>query len=204
MPNFNFSDEEIDALVTALMGFVDDTSVKRKKMSRTARNLNIEAGQKVVRLHNCQACHIIEEEGGTIQPSIQEWLVQYENRSDAEAEALASSFSPPNLIGEGKKVHAEWLFHFLKSPSEIRPWLKVRMPTFNLDETELNTLITYFNELDHETFPFTAGVDTTLTEEEYRTAHILFSKDYFDCAQCHIVRDKLPGGSPDRWAPDFA
>ena len=204
MPNFYFTDEETDALVTALMGFVDTTSVERKKMPRTTKNLHLEAGQKVVHLFNCQACHTIEGEGGTVRPSIKEWLISYDNRTEAEADALVSNFSPPNLIGEGKKVHTEWLFNFLHQPSTIRPWLKVRMPTFNLNAKQLNALVKYFNELDNEEFPFTERVDTSLTEEEHKAAEKLFSKDYFDCASCHIVGDKMPPGSADRWAPNFA
>ena len=204
MPNFYFTDEETDALVTALMGFVDTTSVERKQVPRTTRNLHLEAGQKVVHLYNCQACHLIEGEGGGIQKPVQEWLVQYENRSEAEAEALAASFSPPNLAGEGKKVYTQWLFNFLHEPSTIRPWLKVRMPTFSFNTTRLNALVKYFNELDNEEFPFTETVDIRLTEEEHTAAEKLFSKDYFDCASCHIVGDKMPPGSADRWAPNFA
>ncbi len=204
MPNFYFTDEEVDALVTALMGFVDTTSVKNKKIPRTARNLQLEAGQKIVHLFNCQACHILEGEGGAIQPTIKEWLMTYSGRSEAEADAVTTSFSPPNLIGEGKKVHSKWLFEFLEEPSVIRPWLKVRMPTFGFGESELNTLVKYFNALDDEEFPFAKEPDTTLTPEEVLSAQRLFSKEYLDCAQCHIVGDQLPGGSPDRWAPNFA
>lgn len=204
MPNFYFTEEETEALVTALLGFVDTTSVERRKIPRTTRNLHLEEGQKIVHLLNCQACHVIEGEGGTIQPTIQDWLVKYENRSESEAPSLTPSFSPPNLIGEGKKVHAEWLAKFLEEPSTIRPWLKVRMPTFHFHATQLNALVKYFNALDNEEFPFTEKVDTSLTPEEYEAAEKLFSKDYLDCAQCHIVGDQLPPGSPDRWAPNFA
>jgi len=204
MPNFYFSDEEVDALVTFLLGLVDTAPVEHKMVSRSPENLHLEAGQKEVRLYNCQGCHLIEGIGGAIQPTIEGWLMAYDNRTEAEAKAIAKSFSPPNLVGEGKKVHAEWLFDFLHEPSTIRPWLKVRMPTFRLSTDELNTLVTYFNELDNQPFPFAERVDTGLTEEEYHAAERLFSKDYLDCASCHIVGNQFPAGSPDRWAPNFA
>ncbi len=204
MPNFYFTDEEADALVTALMGFVDTSSVERRKVPRTTRNLHLEAGEKVIHLYNCQGCHLIEGQGGAIRPTIQDWLVKYDGRSDSEASAMMASFSPPNLIGEGKKVRTEWLFEFLHQPSTIRPWLKVRMPTFPFTAAQLNALGKYFNELDREEFPYTEEIDTHLTPEEYQAAQSLFSKNYLDCAQCHIVGNKFPGGSPDRWAPNFA
>ena len=78
------------------------------------------------------------------------------------------------------------------------------MPTFDFETGQVNALVAYFNELDGEEFPFTERVDLHLSEDEYTAGEKLFSKDYFDCAQCHIIGDKLPGGSPDRWAPDFA
>jgi len=204
MPNFNFTDEEVDAVTTALVGLVDSASVESKKMPRTTRNLHLEAGEKVIHLYNCQGCHIIEGEGGAIQPTIKDWLVTYDNRSEAEADAMMPNFSPPNLIGEGKKVQTVWLFHFLHEPSTIRPWLKVRMPTFNFNATRLNALVKYFNELDHEEFPFTEEVDASLTPQEHQAAEKLFSKEVFDCAQCHSVGNKFPPGTPDRWAPNFA
>ena len=42
------------------------------------------------------------------------------------------TLAPPILNGEGAKVQPDWLFDFLKRPVPIRPWLKVRMPTFGL------------------------------------------------------------------------
>ena len=37
-----------------------------------------------------------------------------------------------------------WLHDFLKSPSTIRPWLKLRMPTFSLNDDEIATVTKYF------------------------------------------------------------
>ena len=122
----------------------------------------------------------------------------------AFAEAVVKSFSPPNLIGEGQKVQPDWLFDFLHTPTTIRPWLKVRMPTFKFNAAHLNALVTYFNVLDNEDFPFSEKVDVSLTDAEYKAAEKLFSNDYLACAQCHIVGDKLPGGSEENWAPNFA
>ncbi len=204
MPNFYFSKEEADAITTALLGFVDQKNVKNKMKPRTTDNLAREEGEKIIREFNCQACHIIEGEGGTIAKSIKEWLVKYDNRTDSEAEAVVKNFSPPNLIGEGKKVQTEWLFNFLHEPTTIRPWLKVRMPTFHLNAAHLNALVKYFNSLDGQDFPFPDKINTKLTDEEYTAAEKLFSNEYFGCAQCHIVGNKMPGGSPENWAPNFA
>jgi len=204
MPNFHFTDQEADAIVTALLGFVNQESVTNKIKPRTPQNIMIEEGQEIIRQFNCQGCHIIEGEGGTIKGKVEQWLVKYNDKTVDEASAASTSFSPPNLIGEGKKVQSQWLFEFLHQPTTIRPWLKIKMPTFDFNASHLNALVKYFNALDNEEFPYSEPIDTTLTEDELIAAENLFSSEYFDCAKCHIVGDKLPGGTADNWAPNFA
>lgn len=205
MPNFYLRDEEVEAIVTAILGFVNTERVKTKIKPRTPENLHIEEGQKIVREFNCQACHTITGEGGTIKPTIHDWLVKYGKYSQAEADKYVDNFNPPNLQGVGAKVNPEWLFNFLHQPTEkIRPWLKVRMPTFKFNTAHLNALVKYFNALDNAEFPFEEEVDLSLTSQEYPVAEKLFSKEYFDCQQCHVVGGQIPEGTPDKWAPDLA
>ncbi|MFA5060069.1 MAG: c-type cytochrome [Candidatus Omnitrophota bacterium] len=204
MPNFCFTEDQAKAITTALLGFVKDKPEESKLPKKTMRRQMVNSGQRLVREFNCQGCHVIEGDGSAIGPSIHDWLVKYQNKSDAEAEALIKSFGPPDLIGEGKKVHAEWLFNFIHSPEVIRPWLTVRMPSFGLSAKENNDFVKYFNALDDQDFPFTQRSVGEITEDERKAAEILFSKNYFDCTSCHIVGDKMPSGTPDKWAPDFA
>jgi hypothetical protein len=58
--------------------------------------------------------------------------------------------APPPLEGEGAKVQEIWLYHFVKEPTTIRPWLTYRMPTFGFRHGELQTLIKYFSNLAHQ------------------------------------------------------
>jgi len=205
MPNFHLSDEEVDAVVTALLGFVNTDLVSGKVKPRTGENLALEEGQKIVQQFNCQGCHIIEEEGGGIKATVNNWLVDYEGHPQADADKFTDSYSPPNLYGLGAKVNPQWLFEFLHQPNtQIRTWIKVRMPTFNFNTAHLNALVTYFNMLDHAEFPFQDRVDVSLTNSELKDAEKLFSVDYFDCQKCHVVGGKLPSGSPETWAPDLS
>lgn len=204
MPNFNLPEDEVEAIVTALMGFVKETSVSAKIKPRTPENFSLENGEKIVRQFNCQGCHTIGNEGGNIMENIKDWLVKYDNRSADEAASVIKTFSPPNLHGEGQKVESQWLFNFLHKPAVIRPWLKTRMPTYSFNVNHLNTLIKYFSSLDKEDFPFVDKEDTSLTPEELTTAKKLFSKDYFSCAQCHVVGNKSPSSPQDSWAPNLA
>ncbi len=204
MPNFEFTDKEADAIVTTLLGFVKPEVLPDKIKPRTARNMYVEEGQWIIREYNCQGCHIIENDGGAIRPMVNKWLRTVQDRGETEADALTPVYSPPNLIGEGKKVQTQWLFHFIGDPITIRPWLKVRMPTFPLTESQKNILIRYFSFLDHQDFPFVESSLPKMTSKELHAAKILFSKDYFSCVSCHIIGSKLPEGSPDSWAPNFA
>lgn len=205
MPNFHFTDEEADAIVTAVMGFVGNERFKDKIKPRTPGNLKVEEGQKIVRQLNCQGCHNIEGEGGTVKKSVNEWLVKYENHPQADADKFTDSYSPPQLYGLGKKVNPQWLFEFLHQPdTKIRPWIQVRMPTFKFNAAHLNILIKYFNALDNAEFPFEDKVDTSLSSGELAVAQKMFSKEVFDCQKCHVVGGQMPSGSPETWAPDLA
>jgi len=119
----------------------------------------------------------------------------------------ALGLSPPLLynaaakIGEGSRVHTDWLHGFLHDPSnEIRPWFDLRMPTFHFTEEELNTLTRYFASLDGVPYPVAPRIepDPTLIA----TGHELFTK--WQCIKCHVVAGKLPNQEPANMAPDLA
>jgi len=203
MPNFNFTDQEAEAITTALLGFVDPKTVQKKIKPRTPENLAIESGQEIVRQFNCQGCHIIEGEGAAIGEMIAKNL-SAEGKTASEVEKFLPNFTPPNLYGVGGKVNPKWLFEFLHNPDvTIRPWLSTRMPTFNFNTAHLNKLVTYFNVLDSATFPFENEEDISISESEYKDGQKMFSSDYFDCMQCHVVGDKVPRSTQDAWAPDL-
>ena len=128
-----------------------------------------------------------------------------EEEEGGDVDAMAVTYSPPNISGEGAKVQPDWLFHFLQQPSTIRPWLKVRMPTYGLPDKKLNTLIKYFNALDKQDFPFASQVSVNKDSEEFTWAENAFSPAVMNCARCHIKGGVTPEGmTADNWAPDLA
>lgn len=145
-------------------------------------------GERLIAKYNCTGCHQIEGKGGFIRAFYEENL----------------SLAPPALWAEGAKVQPDWLFGFLKSPVPIRPWLKLRMPTFNFSDEEANTLVDYFTARARRDIPF-VYVDTgAITPENIEAAKQLMSKDYFNCFSCHVQGDKNPEGPPEGWAPNLA
>jgi mono/diheme cytochrome c family protein len=126
-------------------------------------------------------CHSIDGWGGEVREVITE-----------------EGMAPPMLIGEGEKAQSDWLFHFLKSPGHIRPWLKVRMPNFRLSDEEANTLVQFFMA-SAKTGPFNEPPDISVHLSEGQQVFTTFQ-----CASCHVVGGVSPEGkSAADLAPDL-
>ncbi len=122
-------------------------------------------------------------------------------------EAEAPPPPGPDLTIQGDKVRPEWLFHFLKKPHPLRPWLKAKMPSFWLSDEEAVALTEYLMTLEHkdalplpEKFKFTGRT----SRQDLKAGQVLASKAYFDCFACHQQGKKKPEGPPEGWAPDLA
>jgi cytochrome c2 len=104
------------------------------------------------------------------------------------------------LTPEGARVQADWLYAFLRGPITIRPWLDVRMPTFGLDDQNLNGVINYFAAISDVMGPFK-------THEVVRAANTgAAGKELFEllkCQQCHVL-GTIPKDQPTaNLAPDL-
>ncbi|MCS5703030.1 MAG: c-type cytochrome, partial [Acidobacteria bacterium] len=201
MPNFGLTPTEIQAVATATLGYTDEVIPDIKKPAQTPRKLSMEAGRQIVNDYNCRACHIIEDRGGAIRAPIEALGI-----AAGQDRAVAAAYSPPNLNTEGAKTQPEWLYRFLNEPTEIRPWLNVRMPTFGFNGEQLNALTAYFSALDDAAYPFD---DKFTVAHEYPrtlvTAGRTLAQGQLQCFRCH-VQDGVPpvGQAPDQWAPDLA
>jgi mono/diheme cytochrome c family protein len=187
MPQFDLADEDAIALRTFLASRTEAKVPQKYRVARAGEQ-EIADGQHLIARYNCTGCHILEDHGGDIRRLYEDQL----------------SMAPPNLRGEGAKVQSPWLFRFLKAPTPIRPWLKVRMPTFGLSDTEVETVLRYFAARDHKTVPYTyvdrASLDPTLV----KAGEQLTSGDYLQCFSCHVRGTQMPEGQPDSWAPNLA
>src|ERR1700712_6054255 len=104
---------------------------------KSARRDYITQGRALVARRNCVGCHNIEGAGGDFLKLVAE-----------------PSLGPPMLTPEGARVQPDWLYAFLRGPIKIRPWLDVRMPTFGLDDHNLNGVINYFGAISNTVGPF--------------------------------------------------
>ena len=110
------------------------------------------------------------------------------------------SLGPPMLTPEGARVQPDWLYAFLRGPINIRPWLDVRMPTFGLDDHNLNGVIQYFGAVSNTIGPFQ-------TPEIVRASNTeAVGKQLFEllkCQQCHVL-GVIPKEQPTaNLAPDL-
>ena len=203
MPKFWLSDEEADAVVTAVLSFTKEQVPLAAQKQLSADERYVERGRRLVREYNCQGCHQIGERGGSIKAVITDQLTK-SGGDDMQAGAL----SPPMLynekskIGEGARVHTPWLHAFLEDPSRpIRPWLEIRMPSFEFTEEQLNDITRYFAAQDKVAYPYEPQPES----DPVMVAHgrDLFGK--WQCVKCHVVAGKLPAGQePANMAPDLA
>ena len=62
----------------------------------------------------------------------------------------ARPLAPPSLIGQGERTQPEWLYQFLLNPTQVRRMTLLRMPKFNMSETEARALVDYFAAVERQ------------------------------------------------------
>ena len=195
MPVFHLDDEDAKALAVLLKSFQSAQYPLSYLHNRTEKLNQIDAGRRLAKKYNCTGCHEIEGEGG----SYVDVVIAHEGLDAINAK----QFAPPTLQAEGAKVYPDWLFEFLKNPSDIRYGLKVRMPTFGLSDDEATTLVKYFSALDDEPFPYETLELPAVTRAELRVGKQIF--DALQCISCHPSQGEvIPEGSDKAGRPDLA
>jgi cytochrome c2 len=81
---------------------------------------------------------------------------------------------------------------------QIRPWLKVRMPTFGLSDAEDNVLVRYFALEGKTQYPYKSPPPVA-SPETIAKGKQLFEK--IQCSKCHVVEGKV-GGKPLAEVPE--
>jgi cytochrome c551/c552 len=197
MPNLHLNKEQIQALTTFLMGS-EETSLPDSYIYKPedARG-DIQRGWWVVKKYNCMGCHQFIPG----QKMVLMGLPQYRDTPEQ---------LPPKLLTEGARVDPEWLRRFLSNPSlsdtdtnrnGVRPYLKVRMPTFSFSDNELRILVRFFQALSHQPMPYIPERVPVLTAKETEMARSLFSSTAAPCLKCHATGD--PQHDKIATAPNF-
>lgn len=170
MPQFYLDGEEIEAITSYVLGFVDERITKAGSHQLTAEEKIAEKGYKAIAKYNCTGCHQIDGYGGDI-------LAAYEDDLNE---------GPPWLVDQGHRVHADWLHNFLPNVYPLRPWLAVRMPSFHYDDNEeINDIVEYFRNKSGQ-LAFDPPPIRVEWEPGERKAALALFEDYA-CASCHTT-----------------
>ena len=183
MPSFDFSEEEIAQLLTAIMSFQRDIQPPQAMPVQSARRQFMVEGRNLVHRRNCVGCHNIEGSGGDFLKLVAE-----------------PTLGPPMLTPEGARVQHDWLYAFLRAPITIRPWLNVKMPSFGLDDDHLNGVINYFAAVSDNIGPFRSP-ELVPASASPAAGRELF--ELLKCQQCHVLGE-VPRDQPtSNLAPDL-
>ena len=170
MGDFGFTDAEISTISRKVLGQTRDELPREATKNLSASESYAEKARRLMHNYNCRGCHIIDGFGGGIY--------------ETEVMKQDVGFRPPNLNTQGARTQADWLFDFLKEPSEVRFWLNVRMPTFHLTDDHANTLVQGFMAMD-ETQPFKTAAAMPTDPATLRTGSQLL--DRLQCERCHVA-----------------
>ncbi len=197
MPEFGFTPEEVEALVTALLSY-DAAEIPEAYRVHAERASYVPPGRfgQLVRQYRCLSCHQLQGVGGDL--------------------------STAPLTAEGSKVKASWSKKYLLLPTAMRPILTERMLPLQMSEERAEFLADFMaNVLVDDAVPgeiFPAGPPRDQAERGGR----LFYERY-GCSSCHQLGsrggyygpplddtpDKLQSGwiawwlqGPQRWRAD--
>ena len=185
MPNVHLTKDQVLDLTTFLLGSQETSLPTSYQYKPGDYRHDIQEGWWVVKKYNCMGCHQFIPGQKTI-------LMGLEQYKDVQEQL------PPKLLTEGARVDPEWLRKFLSNPSlstsdtnrnGVRPYLKVRMPTFSFSDNELRKLVRFFVALSQQPLPYVPEQVPTLTAKETDMARSLFSSTAAPCLKCHATGD---------------
>ena len=197
MPNLHLTRDQVQALTTFLLGSQESSLPDSYRYKPGDARHDIQEGWWVVKKYNCMGCHQFYPGQRTILMGLKQYQEMQEQL-------------PPKLLTEGARVSPEWLRHFLSNPAlsdtdtnrdGVRPYLKVRMPTFSFSDNELRTLVRFFEALSQQPLPYIPEQVPTLTAKETDMARSLFSSAAAPCLKCHATGD--PQHDKIATAPNF-
>jgi cytochrome c551/c552 len=185
MPNVHLTKEQVLDITTFLMGSQETSLPASYQYKPGDYRHDIQEGWWVVKKYNCMGCHQFIPGQKTILMGLR----QYQDSQEQ---------LPPKLLTEGARVDPEWLRKFLSNPAlsttdtnrnGVRPYLKVRMPTFSFSDNELRKLVRFFQALSQQPLPYIPEQVPALTAKENDMARSLFSSTAAPCLKCHATGD---------------
>jgi mono/diheme cytochrome c family protein len=167
MPNFYMNETEAKKITVALLGQVSDVVPLSGVKRLTASEALYHDGMKVVNKYGCVGCHQVDGLRGNILNMYSDDINQ----------------GPPRLVNQGHRVQTNWFYHFLGNVQPIRPWLQVRMPSFNLSTEEKNRIVNGFQQGAKQPTFTEVSESVKWLPGEREEAVKLFAA--YNCVSCH-------------------
>jgi cytochrome c2 len=183
MPNFQLSPREAELISMVVLGLTKEKIAANKLAASTPDMRQAEEGRKLISQRNCRGCHVVGRRGRAIASLIED-----------------PNFLPPDLTPQGDRTQSPWLFNFLKDPTvmKVRPWMRVRMPTFHFTDDEAALLVAGFAAEGNE-----HQFDTT-RDRMPPARNVAIGREVYAmlrCQQCHSTASVDPANPP---IPDLA
>ena len=211
------------ALTTFLFGSVGPEGANVPQAAFTIRRISngrYQNGWWVVKKYNCMGCHEVQvgqrsvlmdlpqfpatellpprltSEGARVDPN---WLLRFLHDPSLSGAQLSAAQSEQLATAAGQGGN-----RYAPQPGAdrngVRPYLKVRMPTFNFSPNELQTLVRFFTALSGQQEPYIKEQLDPLTEQDKLVARTMFTSGT-PCLKCHITGE--PAHDAKAIAPNF-
>ncbi len=156
------------------------------------------------RRRDCQGCHARDGRGGEVLGS----RVAARLRDDPALARLKGTLTPPDLSSVGAKLRPDFLLASVQgSAPSARPWLAVRMPIYEFDPGEAESIVAWLQDHDRpegEPDPKAPAHPAPDTSGEEAAASLIGQRG-FGCVSCHVLAGRIPpGGEPETLGPDLS
>ena len=112
-----------------------------------------ESGEKLFTAVGCLGCHQIKEDAENLvfeNLPYEMYMSEFGYESEEMTRYELLKNQGPNLIGVGSKSDAEWIYNWIKNPSEYYP--ETRMPDLRLSHEEAADITAYLLTLKNDDF----------------------------------------------------
>jgi mono/diheme cytochrome c family protein len=177
MPLTTLTDEEISAVTAYVLAFGAPTLPGQYAVHASPAQLARREVSWMVAHLNCNGCHRVNSR----DPYIAQWLER-------------KSQTGPTLDGVGGRLQGQYMYQFVLEPKPVRPWLKMRMPTFGFTEAQARTLVEGFAATATVTNPYTYVAKENIPQDHFQRGIRRFL--HYKCVQCHptSIDQGLPQG----------
>ncbi len=177
MPQTPLSDEDVQALIARVLAFEAAPLPGRFIVHASPAQQALREVSWTVGHLNCNGCHRVNQRDAQIAHFFER-----------------KNMTPPTLDGVGARLQGQYMYQFILEPKQVRPWLKMRMPTFGFTEAQARTVVEGFAAAATVSNPYTYVAKDNIPADHFDRGIRRFR--HFKCAQCHptSIDQGLPEG----------